>query len=405
MKRISLVFLFALLLAHVHVPGEAYAQEPIPPNCRWENGEFVCDEGGGGGGDDDGGTCASGTHIESAYRENSGGVCVIEDWEVDNCTGERIRLVGWSFTNPRGPCSRVPANNPCETLVVGPGGITCGTRWELEARVGFPVTYLDLRPYPATLVRWPTAARNGGMSSASGSGSLDYLPNGGRSAGNPRPGDWRFLTLTLTLRPAMERMELTLPNIGTFSLLEKGTTGQPTIFHWEVPSHPAAGGGPLAGTISGLDELPTDIPVFVGQARSPYRLFWQLSWEEYTLLYEDSCVAGSDGDGNYTCRTTDDALNNDGHWARIVVGAEWEGHGQNGEILPLQVSNLPTSLMADLNRDGTPDAYWNTNVTIRRMNDANFISDPVWRRSWNWGGIVYWAVREGQGQIGWPGVP
>jgi hypothetical protein len=145
--------------------------------------------------------------------------------------------------------------------------------------------------------------------------------------------------------------------------------------------------------------------VFVGQARSPYRLFWQLSWEEYTLLYEDSCVAGSDGDGNYTCRTTDDALNNDGNWARIVVGAEWEGHGQNGEILPLQVSNLPTSLMADLNRDGTPDAYWNTNVTIRRMNDANFISDPVWRRSWNWGGIVYWAVREGQGQIGWPGVP
>ena len=59
--------------------------------------------------------------------------------------------------------------------------------------------------------------------------------------------------------------------------------------------------------------------------------------------------------------------------------------------------------MADINNDGTPDAYWDTNLTLRRMDDAGSISNPQYQRSWNWGGIIYWAVREGQGQIGWPG--
>jgi hypothetical protein len=50
----------------------------------------------------------------------------------------------------------------------------------------------------------------------------------------------------------------------------------------------------------------------------------------------------------------------------------------------------------------TPDAYWNTQVTVRRMDDNNQIDNPAWQASWSWGGVVYWAVREGQGQVGWP---
>jgi hypothetical protein len=42
-------------------------------------------------------------------------------------------------------------------------------------------------------------------------------------------------------------------------------------------------------------------------------------------------------------------------------------------------------------------------LTLRRMDDNNRVDNPQYQRSWNWGGIIYWAVREGQGQIGWPG--
>jgi hypothetical protein len=67
------------------------------------------------------------------------------------------------------------------------------------------------------------------------------------------------------------------------------------------------------------------------------------------------------------------------------------------------VANLPAALMADVNNDGIPDAYWDNNLTLRRMDGSGSVSNPQYQRSWNWGGIIYWAVREGQGQIGWPG--
>ena len=56
-----------------------------------------------------------------------------------------------------------------------------------------------------------------------------------------------------------------------------------------------------------------------------------------------------------------------------------------------------------VNGDGAPDAYWDNNLTLRRMDDNNRADNPRYARSWNWGGLIYWAVREGQGQIGWPG--
>ena len=63
---------------------------------------------------------------------------------------------------------------------------------------------------------------------------------------------------------------------------------------------------------------------------------------------------------------------------------------------PLYKTCLPL-LMADINNDGTPDAYWDNNLTLRRMDDNNRVDNPRYQRSWNWGGIIYWAVREGTG--------
>ncbi|MEA3350115.1 MAG: hypothetical protein U9Q82_05800, partial [Chloroflexota bacterium] len=93
----------------------------------------------------------------------------------------------------------------------------------------------------------------------------------------------------------------------------------------------------------------------------------------------------------------------DGHWEEYVY-YEWVAHSMGGEIHPSQVQGLPASLAADLNNDGSPDAYWDNNLTIRRMNDSNFITGQ-WAASWNWGGKIYWGVREAQAQIGWPGNP
>ena len=65
--------------------------------------------------------------------------------------------------------------------------------------------------------------------------------------------------------------------------------------------------------------------------------------------------------------------------------------------------DMPASVGADLNGDGMADAYWDHNLTLRRMDAANRVDNPTYRHSWNWGGLIYWGVREGQGQIGWPG--
>jgi hypothetical protein len=104
---------------------------------------------------------------------------------------------------------------------------------------------------------------------------------------------------------------------------------------------------------------------------------------------------GPNGNGVYNC------AGGTGH--KVVVDYEWKRHSSGGEIPPLAVQNVPVSLMADINGDGIPDAFWDNNLTMRRMDDTNSVNNPSYRRSWNWGGIIYWAVREGQGQIGWPG--
>jgi hypothetical protein len=397
MKRALSILLFLVFLSGSRVQAQG------TPSCHFEpDGSITCTTGGGGGegggggggGGNGSGECTPGDHLEyQALSYNAEeGTCRMSPVWVDNCTGQIIETAGDTVDVP---CQMEPVQpeQPCDEFSFSGGGITCEAfEWDVRANVRFPEIYLDVRPYPATLVRWPTAVRNGGLGESSGFGIKDYIPYGGGSPDNPQEGDWRDLRLILTLRPA-GMMYVTLPHIGEFILSNQGASGTPMIFEWEVPSHPAAGGGPLAGSVPGLDELPGDMPLFVGNGRAPYRLFWELRYFEYKGIKE--CVAGPNGNGHYNCG------GGTGH--RETVGYEWRRQSSGGEIPPSAVHDLPASVMADLNNDGTPDAYWDKNLTLRRMDDAGSVTNPRYQRSWNWGGTIYWAVREGQGQIGWPG--
>jgi hypothetical protein len=398
--KLFYLFLLALIMSLIPL-GTVQADEPA---CSLESdGSIVCvisgetppEGGGGNGGTTTGPVTCDPTNIQFQY------VPVSFDPSTNTCTvlGGYYScgiLVEGGETQDNVPCSQgtTPvAGNPCTRFIVNSGGITCEMgAWNLRARVTFPEIYLDVRPYPATLVRWPTALRNGGQPSSSGSGSVGYVSNGGGTSASPQVGDWRNLRLTLTLQAAGP-MTVTLPHIGNLSLPDLGETGTPTQTQWEVPSHPAAGGGTLAGNVSGLDEMPGDIPLFSGKGHAPYKLFWELSHSEYTARM--GCVSGPDEDGRYNC------ARGTGH--RDVVGYSWKQQSSGGEIPPTAVQNLPASVKADLNGDGIPDAYWDNNLTLRRMDDNNRVDNPQYQRSWNWGGVIYWAVREGQGQIGWPG--
>jgi len=397
MKRVCLFLLLIVILSIQ--PAAVLAQSA--PSCSFQpDGSIICTTGGGneGGGEEgggnnnnNGGACTPGIHL--AFRvleyDESTSTCKVHPIRVDNCTGQ---VVGMSEQIATMSCSMpdtTPPQHPCTTFSVSAGGITCtNSGWNVSARVTFPEIYLDVRPYPATLVRWPTVVRNGGMPESSGSGGVNYIANGGGSSGNPQVGDWQNLRLILTLQPAGP-MFVTLPHVGDLVL----SNGVSQSIQWEVPSHPAVGATTLAGSVSGLDELPGDMPLFVGKGRAPYKLFWELRYNEYEAIQE--CVSGPNGNGNYNCG------GGTGH--KEITGYEWKNHSSGGEIPPSAVANLPAALMADLNNDGTPDAYWDNNLTLRRMDESGSVSNPQYQHSWNWGGIIYWAVREGQGQIGWPG--
>jgi hypothetical protein len=394
MKRTLLLSIFLILVTGL--PFQFVRADG--PSCNFEpDGSITCTVGGGVGGNEGGGgggnnssECTPGQHIgyEVLDYDADAGICTaLLVWQ-DNCTGQMIEPA--ADEEDEIPCGNTSApSHPCDILTVSSGSITCEAfTWDVRANVRFPEIYLDVRPYPATLVRWPTAIRNGGLGNATGVGVKDYIPYGGGSPGNPQSGDWQDLRLILTLSP-VGMTYASLPHIGNFVLTGQGF---PMIFEWEVPSHPAAGGGPLAGSIAGLDELPGDMPLFVGNGRAPYRLSWELRYFEYSAIRE--CVPGPAGNGSYNCG------GGTGH--REIVGYEWRRRSSGGEIPPTAVQGLPASVMADLNNDGTPDAYWDNNLTLRRMDDSGSVNNPRYQRSWNWGGTIYWGVREGQGQIGWP---
>jgi len=394
MKKIWLSTI--LLLAFLFRFHSVHAQST--PSCNMNpDGSITCTTSGGGGGN--GGNnngnsgsaaCTPGQHQVmqlDSYNPDSG-TCTAFPVTLDNCSGQILLSVPEAMVVvPCQPQTSVP-KHPCDTFTISANGITCGNlEWKVQARVTFPEIYLDVRPYPATLVRWPTTVRNGGMPESSGSGGVNYISYGGGSRNNPEAGDWQNLRLILTLRPAGS-MFVTLPLIGNLAL----SNGATQTFQWEVPSHPAVGAGPLAGSVGGLDKLPGDMPLFVGNGRAPYKLFWELRYNEYEAIKE--CIYGPNSNGNYNCG------GGTGH--KEITGYEWKQHSSGGEIPPTAVTNLPVALMADLNNDVTPDAYWDNNLTLRRMDEAGSVNNPHYQHSWNWGGIIYWAVREGQGQIGWP---
>jgi hypothetical protein len=83
----------------------------------------------------------------------------------------------------------------------------------------------------------------------------------------------------------------------------------------------------------------------------------------------------------------------------------WRRHSKTTPIPPTAAHvDAPSSLLADLNVDGVPDAYRGRLSFIRRMDDAGSVTNPQWAHSYSWGAWWYWAIREAQGQIGWPGV-
>jgi hypothetical protein len=269
-------------------------------------------------------------------------------------------------------------------LTSGTINCTWNFQWELEAGVSMPPIVIDARPYPVTLVNWPTAIRVNGLTDASGSGSLAYAGWGGGTPSSPAVGDWRDIALTLTFRPTgnpvsvslMKQDMLTGPSTG--SLIK--------TFTWVVPSHPAAGATRMAGEVGQLGEIPSDITLFEGYSQTTYRLFYQLAYDEYSRNYV--CYDTAPPPPNYLGTPGPSCLH--GAW----VGS-WDGKSTSGEILPSQVENLPPALNGG-------SVFNDFSVIIRRMDENGSTSNPKYAHQYSWGSIFYWACREGQGQVGWP---
>ena len=106
------------------------------------------------------------------------------------------------------------------------------------------------------------------------------LQRAGHNKGRLHGGDagsMRNLTMELEFRPATGIVTITLPYLPVFNL----RAPEMVNFKWEVPSHPAAGGDVLAGTLGGFfDEIPGDFPVFMGHMKTPYDLFWKITFEK-----------------------------------------------------------------------------------------------------------------------------
>ncbi len=183
-----------------------------------------------------------------------------------------------------------------------------------------------------------------------------------------------------------------LENIGLIRM----PVGHLHTFQWNLPSHPAAGGGPLAGQVGQLEELEPDTPLYSNWTRAPYMVYCTMEYYQW----ESSCVGGSDENGSTNCRR-----DSNGHFTGHREWG-WKHHSQTIPIPPTAARvDVPASLLADLNGDGVPDAYWGRTTFVRRMDDTGSVDNPAWAHSYSWPGPYwYWAVREAQGQIGWPGV-
>lgn len=348
------------------------------------------------------------TVVTEQVGQTSENMCAIRTGAMDSCTGEFLGATGFEQGDTGVIVTGCPTgydipDHPCDEFIVSGGGVTCvsdltdegsgGSSWQIRAHAGWPGIEIHTRPYPITLVDWDTVMRVAGLGSSSGSGRLAYAPWGGGSNGSPAAGDWRDVVLRLEIKPLTGWADVFLENIGLIRM----PVGRLHTFQWNLPSHPAAGGGPLAGEVGQLEELEPDTPLYSNWTRAPFMVYCTLEYYEW----ESSCVGGPDENGNTNCRR-DSNGNFTGHreWG-------WRRHSQTVPIPPTAANvNLPSNLLADLNGDGVPDAYWGRTTFVRRMDDAGNVDNPEWAHSYSWPGPYwYWAAREAQGQIGWPGVP
>jgi hypothetical protein len=338
-----------------------------------------------------------------------GGLCTTGTGMVDSCTGEAVGAVGMeqddngniTATACETPGTSTPPN-PCDKYVVTSSGVTCttdfvesssfpGSEWQLTVDTPFPGAEIHTRPYPVTLVNWDTVMRVMGLGTSSQTGHLGYAGWGGGSVSSPAGGDWKDITLRLEIKPVADWADVFLENIGLIRM----RIGELHTFQWNLPSHPAAGGGPLSGQVGQLEELEPDVPLFTNWTRAPYLVYCTISYYEW----KSTCVGGAGDNGELNCRK-DSNGNFTGHreWG-------WKRSSKTTVITPdMAINQVPVGMLADLNGDGKPDAYWGRLSFIRRMDDAGSVDNPEWAHSYSWGPVWYWGVREGQGQIGWPGV-
>ena len=336
-------------------------------------------------------------------------MCFTSSAFVDSCTGEVFdSQLNTDFINGAviaecpGDETHTPPT-PCDEFVVSTGGVTCttdfvttenfpGSEWQLTVHTPFPGAEIHTRPYPATLVNWDTVMRVMSLGTSSRSGSLNYIPWGGGSESDPAAGDWKDVRLILEIKPVADWADVFLENIGLIRM----RIGELHTFQWNLPSHPAAGGGPLSGEVGQLEELEPDVPLYTNWTRAPYMVYCTISYYEW----KSTCVGGAGDNGELNCRR-----NSAGEFTAHREWG-WKRSSTTTPITPqMALNQVPASLLADLNGDGTPDAYWGRLSFIRRMDDAGNVDNPQWAHSYSWGAVWYWAAREAQGQIGWPGLP
>jgi hypothetical protein len=342
-------------------------------------------------------------------NELPGDSCTVISQYVDSCTGSSLGPPTAPIANQDGqfhitecPTSWVTPPNPCDEFTVSTGGVTCvsdfvdhgtfGSEWALRAHAAWPGMELHTRPFPVTLVDWDSVLKVAGLGTSHAAERLGYMPWGGGRENSPTSGDWRDVVLRLEIRPVADWAEVFLENIG----LTRLQVGHLYTFQWNLPSHPAAGGGPLSGEVGQLEELEPDMPLYSNWSRAPYMVYCTIEYYEW----ESTCVGGPGENGEFNCRR-----NSNGEFTGHREWG-WKRHSQTIPIPPTAARvDAPASLLADLNGDGVADAYWGRLSLIRRMDDAGSVTNPQWAHSYSWGAWWYWAVREAQGQIGWPGVP
>jgi len=386
-KLVFATLVAGLILAMVSGAAGAQGDQPPDPGWNWNRGDQNV-HGDLSGSDSTTGSNTTGTGTSSSSNNTSTGsstsssnscqrgvaspghyvytyqyintrngvrYCSRSRYQADEC-GNRL---WWMGTLSSVPCpsrddEEEQVTNPCSiTASMTADGLTasCSDQWECKVKVPLPPSYIDVRPYPATLVRWPTALR------FSGQGTTKDVCTVAEA------GSMRNLNMELEFRPATGIVTITLPYLPVFRL----RAPEMVNFQWEVPSHPAVGADRLAGELGGFfDEIAADFPAFSGTMKTPYDLFWKITFEKQKR------------------------------------NGEWAFYSFDGRLLPQDVRDTPALYFADLNGDGKADAWWDPNFVISRMDENNRTDNPAYERHWSYGELLPWAVREGQGQIGWP---